>query len=179
MELELTPEENLPEGEVRGSATVTIDLEGGETIEVTGSYASADLELSGQGYAMTATLEPDRMVGAYEGPRGKGTFAAMCGPSDEVVVYCGTATLEGQALGGWNLVRQDDQFTGSYTADAIAESGHFIGTLISETEIALEFDVSTGGSGTAEGVLSGDTVIGTWEFPALTGTWEGSSGACP
>jgi len=166
-------------GEAAGSTVVaTVNLGGGKTFSLTGTWddATKTLTITGNGYSLTGTLTGSTLSGMYTGPNGGGSFALQAAVSGAVNVYCGTYMGSG-GNGSWNLVQgADNKLSGSYTPSGGTGSGLLTGTL---TGGAIALVVSTGGA--ANGTLAGDAINGTYgKPPAATdgGTWTGSKGNC-
>ena len=160
------------------TVVATINLGGGKTFSLTGTWddATKTLTITGGGYTLTGTLTGSTLSGTYSGPNGAGSFALQATTTGVVNVYCGTyADTAGGGGGSWNLVQgADNKLSGSYT-DKAADSGLLSGTL---TGSAIALTVSTGG--VANGTLSGDTINGTYGKTAADnlGTWTGAKGNC-
>ena len=156
----------------------TVNLGGGKTFSLTGTYDSATktLTISGGGYTLTGTLAGSTLSGTYTGPNGAGSFALQAATTGVVNVYCGTyKDTAGTGAGSWNLVQgADNKLSGSYT-QAAGGSGLLSGTLSGG---AISLTVSTGGF--ANGTLSGDSITGTYGTKPgeNIGTWTGTKGAC-
>lgn len=161
------------------TVVATVNLGGGKTINLTGTYdpATKALTISGNGYTLTGTLNGSTLSGTYTGPNGGGSFALQAAVTGAVNVYCGSYVSKeaGKGSGTWNLVQgADNKLSGSYT-EATGGSGLLSGTL---TGGAIALTVSTGG--VANGTLSGDKIDGTYGKTAgdVTGTWTGNKGNC-
>jgi len=173
----LNPLDAVPAG--GNTVVATLNLGGGKTISVTGTFdaATSTLTITGGGYTLTGKLTGSTLSGTYTGPNGAGSFALQAAASGAVQVFCGTyvSTPAGEGSGTWNLVQgADNKLSGSYT-EATGGSGLLSGTL---TGSAIALTVSTGG--VANGTLTGDKIDGTYgESAAKTdGTWTGTKGAC-
>jgi hypothetical protein len=173
----LNPLDAVPAG--GNTVVATLNLGGGKTVSVTGTFdaATSTLTITGGGYTLTGKLTGSTLSGTYTGPNGAGSFALQAATSGAVQVFCGTyvSTPAGEGSGTWNLVQgADNKLSGSYT-EATGGSGLLSGTL---TGSAIALTVSTGG--VANGTLTGDKIDGTYgESAAKTdGTWTGTKGAC-
>jgi hypothetical protein len=162
------------------TVVATINLGGGKTFSLTGTYDSATgtLTIAGGGFSLTGKLTGSTLTGTYTGPNGAGSFALQAAVTGAVNVYCGTYVDDAGGSGGgtWNLVQgADNKLSGSYTPTGGTGSGLLTGTL---TGAAIALQVSTGG--VANGTLAGDTINGTYGKDAATkaGTWTGTKGAC-
>lgn len=161
------------------TVVATVNLGGGKTISLTGTYdpATKAITISGGGYTLTGTLNGSTLSGTYTGPNGAGSFALQAEVAGAVNVYCGTYMSEpqGKGSGTWNLVQgADNKLSGSYT-ETTGGSGLLSGTL---SGTAISLTVSTGG--VANGTLSGDTINGTYGPSAAvtSGKWTGTKGNC-
>lgn len=161
------------------TVVATVNLGGGKTINLTGTYdaATKTITISGNGYTLTGTLNGSTLSGTYTGPNGAGSFSLQAAVTGAVNVYCGSyvSSEAGKGSGTWNLVQgADNKLSGSYT-ETTGGSGLLSGTL---TGGAIALTVSTGG--VANGTLSGDKIDGTYGPTAADtkGTWTGNKGNC-
>jgi hypothetical protein len=167
-------------GEAAGATNTvvaTVNLGGGKTFSLTGTYdeATKTLTITGGGYTLTGTLTGSTLSGTYTGPNGAGSFALQAALAGAVNVYCGTYKGTTSGSGSWNMVQgADNKLSGSYT-ETTGGSGLLSGTLAGS---AITLSVSTGG--VAVGTLSGDTINGTYGASAgdTKGTWTGAKGSC-
>jgi hypothetical protein len=161
------------------TVVATINLGGGKTINLTGTWndATKTLSITGGGYTLTGTLTGSTLSGTYMGPNGAGSFALQAAVTGAVNVFCGTYmdSAGGSGAGTWNLVQgADNKLSGSYTANG-GNSGLLTGTLTGDA-IAL----TPSGGGFANGTLAGDNITGTYGTKPgeNKGTWTGSKGNC-
>lgn len=166
--------------------TGAVDFTDSTSVEVSGAYDSAanHIDVSGDGYALDASLTTDGMLGTLTGPGGVNAsvtlFKVAAGATAETVrVFCGTWGENAGAYGGiWNMVlnTSEGKVSGvssfTYGGDDGGDGGAFYGTL-SGNAIAI-----SGEWGTASGALSGSSLSGTWNSNGDTGTWQGSEDGC-
>jgi len=159
------------------TATGTVTLQGGGTIDLVGTYddVTGQLVITGGGYTFTGTAANGQIVGFYTGPNGTGSFVALIATGARVTVYCGA--FDGDATGSWNLaVSNGGAALGSFTA-ADGVSGSLVGTVSSEGVIALQVPETLI---TANGTLLGGSVSGNWsdDENGDSGSWQGSTAQC-
>ncbi len=165
------------------TATGTINLAGGRSITLTGSYDSStgDLDLTGDdGFSLTGSLDNNLMDGDYTGTDDDtgGGFAGLNFTNNpDVKVFCGTFTGgSGGSTGLFNIVVTATKVSGvriNYS------SRHEYRTIKGERtgdSITAEID-DTGRMG--EGTITGDTVAGTFiNKEGNPGEFHGSVSEC-
>jgi hypothetical protein len=101
---------------VTNSVVATVNLGGGKTFSLSGTYdaATKTLTITGGGYTLTGTLVGSTLSGTYTGPNGPGSFALQAAAAGAVNVYCGTYKGTTSGGGTWNMVQgADDKLSGS------------------------------------------------------------------
>ena len=167
------------ESELSGS----LRLAGGAgTVSLDGTYddSTGRLTLSGGGFVFEGRLERNRseLADTYSGPGGTlGGFAVLNATDMEVTPYCGSFTGEGGEgvkEGVWNMVVADTgRVVGMYVNTETFATGR-IGGQLAGTSLTITADEGI----TANGVLRGNELSGTWEDPYVSGRFSGSTGRC-
>ncbi len=150
------------------TATGTVAYSGGSAA-LTGTYdpSTGALSLSGGGYTIDGTYAEGAIVGTVTTPSAATyDFVVAIGDATAVTVYCGSYTTAVDETGAFTMM-----IAGSH-AWGVTFSGSVSGTSISMTVAKNGTPIS--------GTIGGDgAVSGTFRNSDGTGTWEGSSSACP
>jgi hypothetical protein len=148
------------------------------TVELTGTYTSTSIMVSGNGWSISATFTSSEITGTITQPSGAtGTLTGLSLEAGSVGTFCGSFT--GSDMGTWNLsVSESGSVEGSFYG-ALAGTGNLTGTSSGET-ITLTWSTTVAGSGTATGQIdsSTTTIQGTWTGTSVSGTWNSTS-TCP
>lgn len=165
------------------SATGTLVLPSGATIQVTGSFQSSTraLTLVGGSYSFNGSIANNGITGSFSGPNGAGTFAAQPPASTGAVAktYCGTYATASD-YGWFDLVisaggNATGLAVGIIDATSVGISGTVTGsTLSATTNVGAQIDATLSGDGNA---LSG-TYSPAGSTPGA-GLFQGSTTGCP
>ena len=169
--------------QVESESSGGLRLAGGAgTVSLDGTYddSTGRLTLSGGGFVFEGRLERNRseLADTYSGPGGtSGGFAVLNATDVEVTPYCGSFTGEGEdevKEGVLNMVVSDTgRVVGMYVHTETFTSGR-IGGQLAGTSLTVTADEGI----TANGVLQGNELSGTWEDQDVSGRFSGSTGRC-
>ncbi len=157
--------EGVPQGAAIAHGTITWPG-GGDPVGLTGSLNGQALDLSGGGFQFFGTWGDGRMTGTYSGPNGSGRFAADV--AADVRVFCGTYLADGGTDSGtWNVVVTGAEMIGLSRSATGTDTDALTGSLAEDGTFALN-------GGDAQGVITGDEVVGTYDTGSSRGTFEGT-----
>lgn len=173
------------------AATGSIELVGGGTIALTGSYDTVldTLYLAGGGYIIRGIYEdsvtPHTFTGSWVGPGDSGGWGCVQGGTSAVKVFCGTYDAVSDDYGTLNMVVSADTVVTGIAQPVSGEASFFEGTL-SRDETSAGYKTFTiwasddegwAMTGTGELAVATNLVTGTYETtqggqPLDSGTWE-------
>jgi len=176
------------------TATGTIKLVGGGTVNLAGSYndVSDSLNLLGTGYTFGGEYDTSgtfkSISGGYTGPSGNGFFGIVTGAST-ATAYCGTFASGSSGVSGtWDIVTEPNGQLGGIAFPTTGEPSAFEGTIqTAGTMRTLTAGFTDPGVSTltVTGTLNttNNTISGNWAYDDLvgsgddSGTWSGN--LCP
>ncbi|HEX5385802.1 MAG TPA: hypothetical protein VFW66_03790 [Gemmatimonadales bacterium] len=159
------------------TVTGTLKLDGGATVQLTGTYdtSSHALSLSGGGYTFTGTFANGRIDGTFTSPTDSGSFSAESSASATIRNYCGTFSgntdqghfnitvnlTDGTLWGAWASGTDGKSGglsgtnSGSNVTINVLENGASVGTVVTGTITATSISGTYGGSGGDSGTVTG------------------------
>ena len=153
----------------------TLNVAGGASVTLAGSYDSSTntVSLSGGGFTLTGTISGAVLSGTYTGPGSTGVFSSLNSTQASVTAYCGTHS------GGSGIFTMQVSASGTVSGVAGPSAGAAGDTFAGQLNgINLSFSDPSGNT-TGTGTVQNGIVNGTFsKGGTFTGTFTASTGVC-